>query len=51
MRNIMLRQKKDSNWVYYLVGALLLAAIVFVTVHEVPMPVEHVEEEITVSAK
>lgn len=51
MRNIMLRQKKNSNWVYYLIGALLLAAIVFVAVHEVPAPVEHVEEEISLGTK
>ncbi len=40
-----MRQKK-SNLVYYVVGALLLAAVAFVIVHEVPMTVEHVEQEI-----
>ncbi len=41
-----MRQKK-SNAVYYVIGALLLAAVVFVVVHEVPMEAEHVETELT----
>lgn len=40
-RNLM-RQKK-SNWIYYVVAALILAAVAFVVVHEVPMEVETVE--------
>lgn len=44
-RSYEMRQKK-SNLIYYIVGALLLAAIGFVVVHEVPMEVEHVEQEI-----
>ena len=40
-RNLM-RQKK-SNWIYYVVAALVVAAIAFVVVHEVPMEVETVE--------
>lgn len=45
-----MRQKK-SNWIYYIVGILLLAVIGFVVMHEVPMPQEHVEEEINLSAQ
>lgn len=37
-----MRQKK-SNWIYYVVMALVVAAIAFVVVHEVPMEVETVE--------
>ena len=40
-RNLM-RQKK-SNWIYYVVAALVVAAVAFVVVHEVPMEVETVE--------
>lgn len=40
-----MRQKK-SNWPYYVIGVLLLAAVGFVILHEVPMNVQHVEEEI-----
>lgn len=42
-----MRQQKKSNAVYYLIGLLFLAAVVFVVMHEIPMQVEHVEEEIT----
>ncbi len=45
-----MRQKK-SNWIYYVVGVLLLTAIGFVVMHEVPMPQEHVEEEISLSTR
>ena len=40
-----MRQKK-SKWIYYVVAALLLAAVTFVVVHEVPMEVETVETEL-----
>ena len=40
-----MRQKK-SNLIYYIAGVLILAAIGFVIVHEVPMQVEHVEQEV-----
>lgn len=40
-----MRQKK-SNLIYYILGAVLFAAVVFAVVHEVPMQVEHVETEI-----
>ncbi len=42
-----MRQKK-SNLMYYVIGAVILAAVVFVVMHEVPMQVEHVEESIPV---
>lgn len=42
-----MRQKK-SNIVYYIIGLLILAAVVFVVMHEVPMKVEHVEQDIQV---
>jgi len=42
-----MRQKK-SNLIYYVIGAVILAAVVFVVMHEVPMQVEHVEEVIPV---
>ncbi len=42
-----MRQKK-SSLVYYVLGAVLLAAVVFAVVHEVPMRVEHVETELSV---
>lgn len=45
-----MRQKK-SNWPFYIVGALLLAAVCFVVLHEVPLKTQHVEEEISVSEK
>jgi len=40
-----MRQKK-SNWIYYAIGILFILLIGFVVVHEVPMEVEHVEQEI-----
>ena len=40
-----MRQKK-SNWIFYVVGVLLLAAVGFVILHEVPMNVQHVVEEV-----
>ena len=40
-----MRQKK-SNLAYYIVAALILAAIAFVVFHEVPLKQEHVEEVI-----
>ncbi len=43
-----MRQKK-SNWIYYVVGVLLLAAVGFVMFHEVPADVVHVEEEVRLS--
>ncbi len=43
-----MRQKK-SYLIYYILGAILLAAVVFAVVHEVPMPVEHVETELSVA--
>lgn len=42
-----MRQKK-SNLIYYVLGAVLIAAVVFVVMHEVPMQVEHVEEAVPV---
>ncbi len=42
-----MRQKK-SNAIYYIIGLLVLAAVAFVVMHEVPMQVEHVEENIPV---
>lgn len=42
-----MRQKK-SKAVYYIIGLLVLAAVAFVVMHEVPMQVEHVEENIPV---
>ncbi len=42
-----MRQKK-SNFIYYVIGFAVLAAAVFVVMHEVPMQVEHVEEVIPV---
>ncbi len=42
-----MRQKK-SNLMYYVIGAVILATVVFVVMHEVPMKVEHVEEVIPV---
>ena len=45
-----MRQKK-SNWPFYIVGALLLAAVCFVVLHEVPLETQHVEEEISISEK
>lgn len=40
-----MRQKK-SNLIYYLIAAVLLAAIGFVVLHEIPLSVEHIEEVI-----
>lgn len=45
-----MRQRK-SNAIYYVIGAVLLAAVVFVVVHEVPMTQEHVEVEVPFSGK
>ena len=42
-----MRQKK-SNSMYYVAAVVVLAAVAFVVMHEVPMQVEHVEEAITV---
>ena len=41
-----MRQKK-SNTGYYIIAVVLVIAIAFVVMHEVPMQVEHVEETIT----
>lgn len=38
-----MRQKK-SNLVYYIVAAVLVAAISFIVFTDVPMPQEHIEE-------
>lgn len=40
-----MRQKK-SNWIYYVVAALLIAAAAFVILHEVPLETTHVEDEV-----
>ena len=40
-----MRQKK-SNLIYYALAAVILAAVAFVIVHEVPMEVTHVEEPV-----
>ena len=40
-----MRQKK-SNIVYYVIAALIVVAVAFVVVHEVPMEAEHVEQEV-----
>ena len=40
-----MRQKK-SNFIYYILGLIFLAAVVFAVVHEVQMPVEHIEVEL-----
>ena len=42
-----MRQKR-SKAIYYIIGLLVLAAVAFVVMHEVPMQVEHVEENIPV---
>lgn len=43
-----MRQKK-SNLMYYVLAAVVLAAIVFVVLHDVPMKIEHVEQDIPVN--
>ncbi len=43
-----MRQKK-SNFMYYVIGLILVAAVAFVVMHEVPMTVEHVEQDIPVN--
>lgn len=43
-----MRQKK-SNLMYYVIAAVVLAAIVFVVIHDVPMKIEHVEQDIPVN--
>ena len=45
-----MRQKK-SNLAWYIIGLAVLAAVVFVVMHEVPREVEHVEQDIPVSVK
>lgn len=45
-----MRQKK-SNWIYYVIAALLIAAVAFVILHEVPLKTVHVEEEVQLRAK
>ena len=40
-----MRQKK-SNLIYYVVGIILVLMLGFVVIHEVPMEVEHVEQEV-----
>lgn len=40
-----MRQKK-SNFMYYLVAALLIAAVGFVVLHEIPLHQEHIEESV-----
>ena len=42
----MIRQKK-TNWIIYIVGALLVIGAVYIVVHEVPMQQEHVETDVT----
>lgn len=44
----MLVRQKKSNLIYYVIGALVIAAIAFVVMHEEPMAIEHVEEVINV---
>lgn len=44
-----MRQQKKSNLIYYILGLVIIGAIVFVVMHEVPMQVEHVEENIPVA--
>lgn len=44
-----MRQQKKSNLVYYILGLVIIAAVVFVVMHEVPMQVEHVEQDIPVA--
>ena len=39
--------QKKSNIIYYVIGLLLAAAVVFAVVHEVPLKAEHVETEIS----
>ncbi len=41
-----MRQKK-SNFIYYVIAILILAATAFVVLHEVPMNAEKVEQEIS----
>lgn len=43
-----MRQKK-SNLMYYVIGLALLGVVAFVVMHEVPMTVEHVEQDIPVN--
>lgn len=38
-----MRQKK-SNLVYYVVASVIIAAIAFMVLHEVPIRQEHIEE-------
>lgn len=38
-----MRQKK-SNLIYYIIAAVVLAAVGFVVLHEIPLTPEHVEE-------
>lgn len=40
-----MRQKK-SNLIYYAIGVLIIAAVAFVVMHDVPMQIEHVEQEV-----
>lgn len=40
-----MRQKK-SNLIYYIIAVVLLAAVGFVILHEIPLSPEHVEEVI-----
>lgn len=50
MRFSMIKHKK-SNWGWYLLGLVFTLAVVFVVVHEVPVPVEHVEQAVPFTAK
>ncbi len=38
-----MRQKK-SNFIYYVIGAVLIAAVLFVATREVPVKVEQVQQ-------
>lgn len=40
-----MRQKK-SNLTYYIIAIIVLAAVGFVVLHEIPLKQEHVEEVI-----
>ena len=40
-----MRQKK-SNFLYYVAASLIVAALAFIVLHEIPINQEHVEEVI-----
>ena len=41
-------RNKKTNWLPWTIGALIIAAFIFVLVREVPMPQEHVKQNIEV---